>query len=119
MKNMIVSVLLQVLLVTAISGSVAFIVSKKMAPGQNESQRVLVVRTTDVQKGMANLKDPAQQKVIAERVAKLNAKITEAVQNGAIVIDADSVLRAPDGAFIVLDQDAAEPDKNKEKEAEK
>lgn len=119
MKNIIISTFLQVLLVTAISASVSFFVVKKMASGQEESPKILVVRTTDVQKGVANLNDPAQQKVIAERIAKLNAKITQEVENGAIVIDADSVLRAPDRSFIGLQDEATESSKKEEKEAGK
>lgn len=115
MKNLIIKTVLQVLLVTAISASVAFLVTKKMAISQDDIQKVLVVRTTDVQKGVANVNDPSQQKVIAERVAKLNARITQAVENGAIVIDADSVLRAPDSTYIPIHDDAQEPSRKDEK----
>jgi len=119
MKNIIISTFLQVLLVTAISAAVSFFVVKKMASDQDENQKILVVRTTDVQKGVANLNDPAQQKTTAARTPRLNARITHEVESGAIVIDADSVLRAPESSFIGIQDDATESSKKDEKESEK
>lgn len=87
---------LSLLKIAVVGGGVAYYVVQHM-PIQPQ---VMVVRTTDIQKGLTNLSSPESNKILVERTAALKLQIARAVQNGIVVVDADGVLAAPSDAYI-------------------
>lgn len=100
MKNMIIGILLDLIKVSIVAAGVSYFVVKRYIP--EIKPQVMVVRTTDVQKGITDLRNPDQQKLLAERSLRLKQLIVDATDRGIVVVDADAVLRAPDDAFLTL-----------------
>lgn len=100
MKNMIVGILLDLIKVSIVAAGVSYFVVNRHLP--EIKPQVMVVRTTDVQKGITDLRNPDQQKLLAQRSMQLKQLIVDAAERGIVVVDADSVLRAPDDAFLTL-----------------
>ncbi len=100
MKNMIIGILLDLIKVSIVAAGVSYFVVNRYIP--EIKPQVMVVRTTDVQKGITDLRSTDQQKLLAERSMRLKQLIVDAADRGIVVVDADAVLRAPDDAFLTL-----------------
>ncbi len=100
MKNMIIGILLDLIKVSIVAAGVSYFIVNRYLP--EIKPQVMVVRTTDVQKGITDLRNPDQQKLLAERSMRLKQLIVDATERGIVVVDADAVLRAPDDAFLTL-----------------
>lgn len=100
MKNMIIGIILDILKVAIIAAGVSYFVANRASSSQEP--QVMVVRTTDVQKGIKDFNDPDQQRLVQQRSLQLKELVIEAAERGVVVVDADAVLRAPAHSYITL-----------------